>query len=135
MGYYSEVALTLKKADALELIRKAKEDESNAQSLIAAADSIIDQDQYVTFYWNWVKWSTACSSVQFITDFYHGLDEYSFKRVGEDYGDVEIDWQGDHSDINELSDVCQCIEIDPCGKPLYLPDIGKEVDRRNKNEN
>ena len=135
MGYYSDVSLTLKKADALELIRKAKEDESNAQSLIAAADSIIDQDQYVTFYWNWVKWSTACSSVQFITDFYHGLDEYSFKRVGEDYGDVEIDWHGDHGDINELSDVCQCIEIAPCGKPLYLPDICKEVDRRNKNEN
>ena len=135
MGYYSDVSLTLKKADALELIRKAKEDESDAQSLIAAADSIIDQDQYVTFYWNWVKWYDAFSSVQFITNFYHGLDEYSFKRVGEDYGDVEIDWQGDHSDINELSDVCQCIEIDPCGKPLYLPDIGKEVDRRNKNEN
>lgn len=27
------------------------------------------------------------------------------------------------------------IEIAPCGKPLYLPDICKEVDRRNKNEN
>ena len=134
MGYYSEVSLTLKKADALELIRKAQGEESDTQSLIAAADSIIDQDQYVTFYWNWVKWSTACSSVQFITDFYHGLDEYSFKRVGEDYGDIEIDWYGDHSDINELSDVCQCIETTP-GKPLYLPDIGKEVDRRNKNEN
>ena len=134
MGYYSEVALTLKKADALELIRKAQGEENDAQSLIAAADSIIDQDQYVTFYWNWVKWSTACSSVQFIADFYHGLDEYSFKRVGEDYGDIEIDWYGDRSDINELSDVCQCIETTP-GKPLYLPDIGKEVDRRNKNEN
>ena len=134
MGYYSEVALTLKKADALELIRKAKEDESNAQSLIAAADSIIDQDQYVTMYWNWVKWYDTFSSVQFITDFYHGLDEYSFKRVGEDYGDIEIDWYGDHGDINELSDVCQCIET-TTGKPLYLPDIGKEVDRRNKNEN
>lgn len=122
MDYFSEVALTLKKADALELIRKAKEDESNAQSWIAAADSIIDQDQYVTFYWNWVKWDAACSSVQFITDFYHGLDEYSFKRVGEDYGDIEIDWNGDYSDINELSNVCQCIETAP-GKPLYVPDI------------
>lgn len=123
MDYYSEVALTLKKADALELIRKAKEDESDAQSLIKAADSIIDQDKYVTFYWNWVKWYAACSSVKFIADFYRGVDEYSFKRVGEDYGDVEIDWKGDHSDINELSDVCECIEIDPCGKPLYVPDI------------
>lgn len=29
MGYYSEVSLTLKKADALELIRKAKGEDSN----------------------------------------------------------------------------------------------------------
>lgn len=49
MDYYSEVALTLKKADALELIRKAKEDKSNAKLLIKAAASIIDQDKYVTF--------------------------------------------------------------------------------------
>ena len=123
MDYYSEVALTLKKADALGLIRKAKEDKSNAQSWIAAADSIIDQDKYVTFYWNQVTWYAACSSVQFIADFYHGVDEYSFKRVGEDYGDIEIDWGGDYDDINELSNICQCIEIAPCGKPLYVPDI------------
>lgn len=63
MGYYSEVSLTLKKADALELIREAQGEESDAQSLIAAADSIIDQDQYVTFYWNWVKWYDTFSSV------------------------------------------------------------------------
>ena len=122
MGYYSEVALTLKKADALELIRKAQGEESDTQSLIAAAYSIIDQDQYVTFYWNQVKWYDTFSSVQFITGFYHSVDEYSFKRVGEDYGDIEIDWNGDYRDINELSNVCQCIET-ASGKPLYVPDI------------
>ena len=42
--------------------------------------------------------------MQFIAGFYHSVDEYSFKRVDEDYGDIEIDWYGDHSDINELSD-------------------------------
>ena len=42
MSYYSEVSLTLKKADALELIRKAKEHESDAHSLIAEAQ-IVDQ--------------------------------------------------------------------------------------------
>ena len=127
MGYYSEVSLTLKKADALELIRKAKGDKSDAQSLIAAADSIIDQDQYVTFYWNFVKWYDTFSSVQFITRFYHGVDEYSFKRVGEDYGDLEIDWNGDYSDIDELSEVCQSIEIAP-GKQLYVRDIWKDAE-------
>lgn len=124
MGYYSEVSLTLKKADALELIRKAKEDESDAQLLIAAADTI-DQDKYVTFYWNFVKWYDTFSSVQFITHFYHGVDEYSFKRVGEDYGDIEIDWNGDYSDIDELSEVCQSIRVFD-GKQLYVRDAEGE---------
>lgn len=127
MGYYSEVSLTLKKADALELIRKAKGNESDAQSLIAAADTI-DQDKYVTFYWNFVKWYDTFSSVQFITRFYRGADEYSFKRVGEDYGDIEIDWNGDYSDIDELSEVRQSIEIAP-GKQLYVRDIWKNAER------
>lgn len=126
MGYYSEVSLTLKKADALELIRKAKGDESDAQSLIAAADTI-DQDKYVTFYWNFVKWYDTFSSVQFITHFYHGVDEYSFKRVGEDYGDIEIDWNGDYSDICELSEVYQCIRVLD-GKQLYVRDIWKDAE-------
>lgn len=126
MGYYSEVSLTLKKADALELIRKAKGEESNIQLLMAAADTI-DQDKYVTFYWNFVKWYDTFSSVQFITHFYHGVDEYSFKRVGEDYGDIEIDWNGDYSDIDELSEVRQSIEIAP-GKQLYVRDIWKDAE-------
>lgn len=126
MGYYSEVSLTLKKADALELIRKAKGEESNIQLLMAAADTI-DQDKYVTFYWNFVKWYDTLSSVQFITHFYHGVDEYSFKRVGEDYGDIEIDWNGDYSDIDELSEVRQSIEIAP-GKQLYVRDIWKDAE-------
>lgn len=126
MSYYSEVSLTLKKADALELIRKAKGEESNIQLLIAAADTI-DQDKYVTFYWNFVKWYDTFSSVQFITHFYHGVDEYSFKRVGEDYGDIEIDWGGDYSDICELSEVCQCIRVLD-GKQLYVRDIWKDTE-------
>lgn len=126
MDYYSEVSLTLKKADALELIRKAKGEESNIQLLMAAADTI-DQDKYVTFYWNFVKWYDTLSSVQFITHFYHGVDEYSFKRVGEDYGDIEIDWNGDYSDIDELSEVRQSIEIAP-GKQLYVRDIWKDAE-------
>ena len=104
------------------MIRKAQGEEGDTQSLIAAADSIIDQDQYVTFYWNWVKWYDTFSSVQFITGFYHSVDEYSFKRVGENYGDIEIDWNGDYSDIDELSEVLQSINVLP-GKPLYVLDI------------
>lgn len=85
------------------------------------------QNENSTFYWNFVKWYDTFSSVQFITHFYHGADEYSFKRIGEDYGDIEIDWNGDYSDIDELSEVRQSIEIAP-GKQLYVRDIWKDAE-------
>lgn len=126
MSYYSEVSLTLKKADALELIRKAKENESDAHSLIAEAQ-IVDHNNYVTFYWDRVKWDHTLPSVRFIDNCCDDVDDYSFKRVGEDSGDIEIDWGGDYSDICELSEVCQSIEIAP-GKQLYVRDIWKDAE-------
>lgn len=125
MGY-SEVALTLRKTDALELIRKAKGDENNAQSLIAAAQ-IVDHNNYVTFYWDQVRWDYTLPSVRFIDNCRDDVDEYSFKRVGEDSGDIEIDWGGDYSDICELSEVYQCIRVLD-GKQLYVRDIWKDVE-------
>lgn len=126
MSYYSEVSLTLKKADALELIRKAKENESDAHSLIAEAQ-IVDHNNYVTFYWDRVKWDHTLPSVRFIDNCCDDADDYSFKRVGEDSGDIEIDWGGDYSDICELSEVHQFIEIAP-GKQLYVRDIWKDAE-------
>lgn len=124
MSYYSGVALTLNKTNALALIRKAKGDESDAESLIAAAQ-IVDHNNYVTFYWDQVRWDHTLPSVRFIDNCCDDVDEYSFKRVGEDSGDIEIDWGGDYSDICELSEVLQCIEVLP-GKPLYVNDIWEE---------
>lgn len=126
MSYYSEVALTLNKTNALALIRKAKGDESDAESLIAAAQ-IVDHNNYVTFYWGQVKWDHTLPSVRFIDNCCDDVDEYSFKRVGEDSGDIEIDWNGDYSDIDELSEVRQSIEIAP-GKQLYVRDIWKDAE-------
>lgn len=53
MGYRSEVALTLKKEDGLELIRQAKENEP-VRNLMSCAN-IIDQNEFITFHWKWVK--------------------------------------------------------------------------------
>ena len=49
MGYRSEVALTLKKEDGLELIRQAKENEP-VRNLMSCAN-IIDQNECITFHW------------------------------------------------------------------------------------
>lgn len=74
MGYRSEVALTLKKEDGLELIRQAKENEP-VRNLMSCAN-IIDQNEFITFHWKWVKWYGSFEEVRFITCFYQNLDKY-----------------------------------------------------------
>ena len=87
MGYRSEVALTLKKEDGLELIRQAKENEP-VRNLMSCAN-IIDQNEFITFHWISVKWYGSFEGVRFITRFYQNLEKYSFKRIGDDYNDIE----------------------------------------------
>lgn len=98
MGYRSEVALTLKKEDGLELIRQAKENEP-VRNLMSCAN-IIDQNEFITFHWKWVKWYGSFEEVRFITCFYQNLEKYSFKRIGEDYNDIEEEWDGDYDSIS-----------------------------------
>lgn len=64
MGYRSEVALTLKKEDGLELIRQAKENEP-VRNLMSCAN-IIDQNEFITFHWISVKWYGSFEGVRFI---------------------------------------------------------------------
>lgn len=97
MGYYSDVALTLRKEDALELIKQAKENEKVWPYMYMAY--IADQNEYVTFYWEWIKWYDDYEGIQFITAFYRNLAEYSFKRIGEDNSDIEEEWNGDDDNI------------------------------------
>lgn len=81
MGYRSEVALTLKKEDGLELIRQAKENEP-VRNLMSCAN-IIDQNEFITFHWISVMWDGSYERVRFITRFYQNLEKYSFKRIGD----------------------------------------------------
>ena len=97
MGYYSSVALTLRKEDALELIKQTKENET-VWSLMRMAHTV-DQNEYITFHWEWVKWYDDFEDIQFITGFYRNLEEYSFKRIGEDNSDIEEEWNGDDDNI------------------------------------
>jgi len=97
MGYYSDVALTLRKENALELIKQAKKNKTVWPYMYMAY--IADQNKYVTFYWERIKWYDDYEGIQFITAFYRNLAEYSFKRIGEDNSDIEEEWNGDNDNI------------------------------------
>lgn len=120
MGYYSDVALTLRKEGALELIKQAKE--SNAVRPFMRIAHVVDQDEYVTFYWEWVKWYDGYEEIQFITAFYRNLAEYSFKRIGEDNSDIEEEWNGDDDNIVYKAQIARCFSIEP-GKLLNIVEI------------
>ena len=93
MGYRSEVALTLKKEDGLELIRQAKENEP-VRNLMSCAN-IIDQN----------------------------LEKYSFKRIGEDYNDIEEEWDGDYDSISSKTQIEIELSIDPPGVLLSTSEL------------
>lgn len=122
MGYRSDVALTLRKKDALELIKQAKE--NNAVRPFMCMAHVADQDEYVTFYWEWVKWYDDYEEIQFITALYRNLDEYSFKRIGEDNSDIEEEWNGDDDDIVYKAEIERCFNIEP-GELLDIDEIAE----------
>ena len=100
MGYYSDVALTLKKADAIELVRQAQEN-TYAKDLFNCVTSIHEDSDYVTFVWNCVKWYSQFDNVQFVTNFYQALGTYHFQRIGEDLRDIEEEWNDEDDDGKE----------------------------------
>lgn len=113
MGYYSSVALTLRREDALELIKQAKENETVRPFMCMA--HVVDQSEYITFHWEWVKWYDDYEEMQFIIGFYRNLDEYSFKRIGEDNSDIEEEWNGDDDNIVYKAEIARCFSIEPGG--------------------
>lgn len=106
MGYYSDVALTLKKADAIELVRQAQEN-TYAKDLFDLVKSIHEGSDYVTFVWNCVKWYSQLDGVQFVTDFYQALGTYHFQRIGEDLTDIEEDWNGEDDGDYRILEACE----------------------------
>ena len=79
---------------------------------------VVDQDEYVTFYWEWVKWYDDYEEIQFITAFYRNLAEYSFKRIGEDTSDDD--------NIAYKAQIARCFSIEP-GKLLNIVEIVEDT--------
>lgn len=123
MGYRSDVALTLRKEDALELIKQAKENETVRPFMRMA--HTIDQNEYVTFHWEWVKWYDDFEDIRFIAGFYRNLEEYSFKRIGEDNSDIEEEWNGDDDNIVYKAEIERCFNIEPGGL-LAIDEIAED---------
>lgn len=121
MGYRSEAALTLKKEDGLELIRQAKENEP-VRNLMSCAN-IIDQNEFITFHWISVMWDGSYERVRFITRFYQNLEKYSFKRIGDDYNDIEEEWDGDDDSIRYKTQIEIELSIDPPGVLLSTSEL------------
>lgn len=106
MGYYSDVALTLKKADAIELVRQAQEN-TYAKDLFDLVESIHEGSDYVTFVWNCVKWYSQLDGVQFVTDFYQALGTYHFQRIGEELTDIEEDCNEEDDGDYRILEACE----------------------------
>ena len=87
MGYCSEVALTIHNETFIELIKKAKEENITAYELIKSGQ-IYQTDKFTTIYFDWTKWYDSYPEIGFIQNYIHTVP-YVFKRVGEEYSDIE----------------------------------------------
>ena len=83
----------------------------------------VDQNEFITFHWKWVKWYGSFEEVRFITCFYQNLDKYSFKRIGEDYNDIEEEWDGDYDSISSKTQIEIELSIDPPGVLLSTSEL------------
>lgn len=115
MGYRSEVALTLGKDDMIRLFDEAKLAQGEISEFLEYAKLIKHNDEYITLYWDWVKWYDGYDTVDFITHFYKKLrDEdknYAFKRIGEDNEDYESEFGEDYH-VDEFVEFARRFETD-----------------------
>ena len=98
MAYYSAVALSLHKEDEHQLVKRVGN--LNEDILLKVCALIHDaarstprkHQDYVVFYWNYLKWYEKCfPEVDFIMNFMKSLKHpYDFIRIGEDFDDTYI---------------------------------------------
>lgn len=83
----------------------------------------VDQNEFITFNWISVKWYGSFEGVRFITRFYQNLEKYSFKRIGDDYNDIEEEWDGDDDSIRYKTQIEIELSIDPPGVLLSTSEL------------
>ena len=130
--YYSDIAFTIYKKDAYDLLERAEEHCPAAYELLRSMD-MYDHNNAVSFVKEFIRWDEDICSVDFIMSYLEQLDNCSFRRVGEDFV-IRDNW--DNGDDN----LWECVQIDfkfeianddrptTCTKLLesYKPDPVKE---------
>lgn len=111
MGYYSEVALTMKTADVEELMRRAKAECKIASDILEIADMYTHGGEYTTLHWGAIKWNGCYDGGSYIRDFYLDTDEYHFIRCGEESGDIEEEYSDITDGVIEFMCPVTTIEI------------------------
>lgn len=133
MGYRSEVTLTMYEKDYKELLRQAiKERNNDVVDLIKYA-GLYRKNDVITMHWDWVKWYEEYPDIKFVMDFILLNDvHYSFKRVGEETGDIEELSYDDEHDLTGATYVSCYIDLNDVGelqdRNLYIDKIKAEID-------
>lgn len=96
MGYYSKVAVALRKADFADLQKSYDVFcRANAGNPEVTSDLFTDcikrtaSDGRVVLYWSGIKWYDDYPEVKFFMDFIRDLDHMDFLRCGEEPDDIE----------------------------------------------
>ena len=89
MGYYSDVAITLKREDMLCLFNEGMGYSDEVRSVLKYGKLTEPSEGILTLYISCIKWYSAFESISFIENFINELEDYHFLRVGEDANDNE----------------------------------------------
>lgn len=101
MGYYSDVAITLKKEDMMRLFKEAIEAGGNIADFVRYGTLIDSGDGTMTLKYIGTKWYESFPDVSFVESFVHVCSCYHFLRIGEDLCDVE-ELYGDDDESYDL---------------------------------
>lgn len=114
--YASDVYYALCNYDKVEC-------ESAYRTLSAA--KIVDHDEYVSFLWYSIKWYHF-DDVVFITNFCHECDDYSLKRIGEEYSDIDEEMGGEDYDMADCCMIVRDFEIGSSKGELTIGKLARE---------
>ena len=107
MGYRSEISLTIRNEDFIELVNRAKEECEETLTTIKYSE-IYQNEKYTTIYWGSIKWHFDYPDVAFIESFMRTIP-HGFHRLGEDSDDYDHTYK--YGDNDEFSDMCMCASI------------------------
>ena len=87
MGYYSQVAIAMRKEEFNTLKNEYEPNNHDLETLLRVA-SVKEHSDFVTLEWNWIKWYDTFPEVRVVNQFLFDLDAdipYKFIRIGEDF--------------------------------------------------